>query len=200
MKITLVSASHRLNSQSSKIGHYLAKQLQGSGVTTHLIDLGKSPLPFWDEGVWDKTERWQQILGPIQQELQSSDGFIFLVPEWAGMSPAAMHNFLHVVGNQVLAHKPCMLVGVSSSTGGAYPISELRANSSKNTRVLYIPDHLIVRNCEKVLNEPEPVSDEDRYIRTRITYHLKVLKEYCRALKALREGSAIDLKAYPNGM
>ncbi len=44
-----------------------------------------------------------------------------------------------------------MIVAVSSSSGGAYPIVELRASSDKNTRLCFIPDHVIVRSVGRML-------------------------------------------------
>ena len=67
-----------------------------------------------------------------------------------------------------LTNKTIVVTGVSSGIGGAYPISELRASSYKNCRLCYLPEHLIVRQVEKVLNGPQPVDEADERIRARI--------------------------------
>lgn len=36
----------------------------------------------------------------------------------------------------------------TSDTGGNYSVAEPRANSAKNTKLLYIPDHQVIKNCE----------------------------------------------------
>lgn len=92
------------------------------------------------------------------------------------MAPAGLKNFFLMWTGEVLAHKPALLVAVSSADGGSFPIAELRMSSYKNNRVCYIPDHLIIRNVEQVLN-PEPednVESADTYFRQRIAYTLGV--------------------------
>ena len=46
-------------------------------------------------------------------------------PEWNGMVPSMLTNFFLLCSNNELAHKPGLLVGVSSGTGGSYPVAEL---------------------------------------------------------------------------
>ncbi len=49
----------------------------------------------------------------LKQQLSSSDGFVFVSPEWNGMMSLTLPNMLHYV-SQELANKPVMLVGVSA--------------------------------------------------------------------------------------
>ena len=42
-----------------------------------------------------------------------------------------------------MAHKPGLIVTVSAGLGGSYPVTELRISSHKNTRLCYIPDHVL---------------------------------------------------------
>ena len=67
------------------------------------------------------------------------------------MVPAGLKNFFLCFGRNELAHKPGLIVGVSSADGGVYPVAELRMSSYKNSRICYIPEQLIVRNVESVL-------------------------------------------------
>ncbi len=46
-----------------------------------------------------------------------------------------------------------LIVAVSSGAGGAYPVAELRMSSYKNSRICYIPEQIIIRDVENVLNE-----------------------------------------------
>jgi len=101
-----------------------------------------------------------------------------------------------------MAHKPALIVSVSSSSGGAYPVAELRMSSYKNTRICYIPDHVIVRNVEKVFNTPglDKSNADDFRIKTRLIYSLEVLRVYAESFKSIRKSSSIDLKKYSSGM
>ncbi len=198
MKISIVSGSARSQSQSIKVARFIESQLAGH--TTYLCSLANNPLPLWDEGVWSGTPLWQEKWAPIKQELQSSDAFIFVAPEWGGMVPAALKNFFLLCSAHEVGHKPGLIVSVSSTRNGAYPIAELRMSSYKNNRLCYIPEHLIVRDVEQVLNEGEPRSEDDRYIRLRLNYCLEVLKQYAEALGQVRKSGVIDHKTFPNGM
>ena len=126
---------------------------------------------------------------------------ILISPEWAGMVPSGLKNLLLFCGGGTeLADKPAMIVGVSSSFGGTYPITELRLNSHKNTRMVFIPDHLIIRHCEGIFVEKEPQSEDDKYIRARLDHSLGVLAAYSTALKQVRDAKVVDRKTYPFGM
>lgn len=206
MKITLVSGSlrHAENSQSLKIAKYMEKRVHELGITpdTFLLDLAQKPYPIWDEAIWDGDEKWQAILKPLAAELESSDAFIFLVPEYHGMAPSGLKNFLLMHNKHQIGHKPALLVGVSSSDGGAYAIAEMRMNSAKNNRLCYIPEQLVVRNAENVLNNDTTANDQDAdaYFRERIDYTLEILKQYASALTLVRESGKVHDDRFSNGM
>lgn len=200
MKIGIVSGSHRASSESAKVSQWIEKELKAIGVEPYLVVLGGNPLPLWDEGTWSGDEKWQAIWGPISAELKKCDAFVVVSPEWSGMVPAGLKNFFLLCQDRELAHKAGLIVAVSSGTGGAYPVVELRTSSYKNTRICYIPDHLIVRSAEQMLNGDQPADEHDRSIRERITYSLKVLIEYGKALRGVRESGIIDFKRFPYGM
>jgi NAD(P)H-dependent FMN reductase len=202
VKISIVTGSHRKDSQSIKVGKYIEKRLLELGLCekTYLLDLGNHEIPFWDEGIWQGEEKWQKIWKPIEAELAESDGFIIVSPEWSGMVPAKLKNFFLLTPANVVGHKPALIVAVSASTGGSFPVGELRVSSYKNNRICYIPEHIIVRNVGEVLNETEDTNNKsDIYLRGRIDFALSLLKQYSLGLKAIRE-SGIDLNKYPHGM
>ena len=95
-----------------------------------------------------------------------------------------------------------LFFAVSSADGGSYPVAELRMSSYKNNRILYIPEHIIVRNVESVLNENPADNDEspDNYFRERINWSLDVLLAYAEALKPVRESGVTLNSKFGNGM
>lgn len=203
MKITIISGSHRENSQSLKIARYIQGVLdRGLCDESAIVDLSGNPLPLWDQGVWDGDPKWDELLTPIKQELADSDGFVVISPEWHGQVPAGLKNFFLLFGKDVLGHKPAMIVGVSAGDGGAYPVAELRMSSYKNSRLCYIPEHVIVRHVESVLNDNEGDNDarSDSYYRERLEWSLGILKEYAVALKQVRDSGATETDKFRNGM
>lgn len=197
LNIVLVAGSGRSNSQSGKVARFLRQRLiqleQTSEESSSLIDLGLAPLPLWpseDAGPWSL----------YSQQLKDADALVIVAPEWNGMACPAIKNFFIYASKAELAHKPGLLVGVSSGIGGAYPISELRASSYKNCRLCYLPEHLIVRQVEQRLNMPQAASEDDQRLRARIDYALDILTKYAIALKPVREAIDMSDAAFANGM
>ncbi len=202
MKFAVVVGSHRVSSQSAKVARFVERTIlqKCAGSSVYVLELGGNSLPFWDEGQWDDEDpRWKAIWAPIAGELRAADALVVVSPEWGGMAPAALKNFFLLAGSVEIGHKPALIVGVSSSRGGAYPIAELRSSSYKNNHICYIPEHVIVRDAKKVLNG-DPASEDDAYIRERIGYAIGVLEAYGRALAEVRASGAVNYAKYPYGM
>jgi NAD(P)H-dependent FMN reductase len=198
MKLAIVSGSHRMQSNSIKVANYIA-QVADAFSEQVTFELARLDLPLWDEGVWQGTEKWKTIWRPIAVQLQACDAIVLVAPEWAGMVPPALKNFLLLCGNDELGHKPAMIIGISSGLSGSYPIAELRMSGYKNNRMVYVPDHMVIRDVGNLLNDKEPASEVDAGVRARLAYSLKVLAEYAKALKFVRDSGVIDYKTYPFG-
>ncbi|BAO45325.1 NADPH-dependent FMN reductase [Thiolapillus brandeum] len=204
MKTCIISGSHRLNSQSRKVADHIQQTLLAESVCeeAEIFSLEGNPLPLWDQGIWENEEQWETLLAPLRRMLQESDALVIIAPEWHGQVPAGLKNFFLIVGKNEVGHKPALIVTVSSADGGAYPVAELRMSSYKNNRICYIPEQVIVRNVESVLNEnPEDNNpDADRYFRERILWSLKVLRAYADALKPVRESGITSNDQFGFGM
>lgn len=202
MHYVVVSGSHRKDSQSSKVSNWLAEQVRKGGNDADVIDLSGNPVPLWDESAWDADSDLSAEMKPYLEKLQKADAVVLVSPEWHGMVPGGLKNFLLYVSAKEVAHKPVLLVGVSASIGGTYPIAELRSSGYKNNRMVYIPDHLIVRNVEKVMNDHDIGDDnsEDNYIKRRALFSLDVLGAYAASLKTMRDNNDLLHDDYPNGM
>jgi NAD(P)H-dependent FMN reductase len=196
LNIVLIAGSSRANSQSAKVAAFLGQRLQALDICSapRLIDLGRAPLPLWPaddlNGVW----------ADHAQVLREADGVVVLAPEWHGMAAPAVKNLFMFAGYKELGHKPALLVGISSGQGGAYPLSELRASSYKNNRVCYLPEHLIVRQVEGVMNGGEAQGSDDLRIRQRADWSLQMLGHYAQAMLPLRGLIAMDNAEFANGM
>ena len=99
---------------------------------------------------------------------------MFHVEQFGAFLSYSLKIFFIYASKAELAHKPGLLVGVSSGVGGAYPISELRASSYKNCRICFIPEQLIIRQVEAVLNGEQAVDADDQRIRERADWALHV--------------------------
>lgn len=204
MKLTIISGSHRDEAQSLKVAKYVERTLREKQLCdeTHLISLSGNPLPLWDQGIWDKDPAWEERLNPIREELRASDGFVVVSPEWHGQVPAGLKNFFLMCSRFEVGHKPALIVTVSAADGGAYPVAELRMSSYKNNRICYIPEQVIVRNVESVLNDDPAANnpDADLYFRQRFEWTLGILREYALALRQVRASGATETDMFKNGM
>jgi len=199
MKISIISASHRVDSQSKKISNFLKNNLlnKNQNLDIFFLDLAKEKLPLWSpekknaKGVWGKT--WNSI----SDNLAKSEGFILVVPEYGGMATPNAKNIFLLCGNGELAHKPGLIVSVSSGNGGSYPIAELRSSSYKNTHIMWIPENIIIRNVEE-FNENAHGNSIPEWLDSRINYVLNLFIDYVHNMKPIRE--KVNRKDFGNGM
>ena len=189
MNLLIISASQRTQSQSAKTAEYIATTNTGFTNVNH-IELCKKNLPLWDGEQSSKDNAASDWL-IIQKQLLKADALILITPEWGGTASPLLKNLLMMCSSSDLGHKPVLLVSVVSGISGAYPIAELRMNAFSNNKLVAIPDHLIIRNVEDILNKysqgDHPISQRDNSIRHRIGYSLHTLFHYSQALKPLRE-------------
>ena len=199
MKISIISTSHRINSQSKKISSFIQDNLFkiASKLDTDILDLADAGLPLWSPEKKDGKGIWGENWNSISSNLNESDGFVLVVPEYGGMATPAAKNIFLLCGNGELAHKPGLIVSISSGAGGAYPISELRSSSYKNTHLMWIPENIIIRNVEE-FNPGAHGENIPDWLDNRIDYVLKLFLTYASSMKPIRE--IINRKDFGNGM
>jgi NAD(P)H-dependent FMN reductase len=202
MRFFILSGSHRQEAQTLKVAQYVQSVLmrEHPGAETHLFSLSGNPLPLWDEASGGAPDA---LWDPISAELQAADALVILTPEWGGMATPGVKNFLLNCTATEIDHKPGLIITVSASRGGSYPVTELRMSGTKNNRLCWIPEHVIIHHAEQNLNSPDNSPDlgkEDAMQRQRLRYALKVLAEYGQALKQVRASGVIDHKTFRSGM
>ena len=199
MKISIISASHRVKSQSKRVSSLLLDNLSklNNNLDTFILDLADVALPFWSPEKKDGKGIWGETWHSISNNFCNSDGFILVVPEYGGMATPAAKNIFLLCGNGEFAHKPGLIVSISSGNGGAYPISELRSSSYKNTHLMWIPENIIIRNVEE-FNPGNHGKNIPSWLDSRIDYVLKLFLTYAFNMKPIRE--IINRKDFGNGM
>jgi len=199
MKISIISASHRINSQSKKISGIVQDNLKqrDSKLDVEILDLAGAALPLWSPEKKDGKGVWGETWNSISENLSNSDGFILVVPEYGGMATPAAKNIFLLSGNGEFAHKPGLIVSISSGNGGAYPIAELRSSSYKNTHIMWIPENIIIRNVEE-FNPGAHGKNIPEWMDSRIDYVLKLFLTYASNMKPIRE--IVNRKDFGNGM
>ena len=202
MQIAIVVGSHRKESQSSRVGAYIASDLAriDPSATVDTIDLAGNPLPLWDESVWQGDSALSALWKPYRDRMRRADGFVIIAPEWAGMVPPGLKNLVLFAGPKEVGHKPAMIVAVSASRGGSYPVNELRTSGYKNSRLVYIPEHVLIHDVNDMLSGATPAGDRDAWLRRRIEFADRILLEYAKALAPIRTSGLTEHADFPYGM
>lgn len=197
----IIAGSYRSNSESLRISQWINREFyQGQA---RLIDLHSLSLPLWDGGALSDSDTAAAI-EQWQQSVQQARQLIIVSPEWHGSAPAALKNALQWSLSGSLAHKPCLLVGISAAVGGAFAISDIRASCYKNSRLLFLPEHIILRNVtdlwlvDNAANQAP--TEQEQYLRQRLQYATDQLSTYGTALSTVRSELVQGLEQYPNGM
>jgi len=202
MKFFILSGSPRAEAQTLKVAKYMQSVLtrEHPGAEVHLCSLSGNPLPLWDEATGGAPD---ELWDPISAELKTADALVVVTPEWSGMAPPGVKNFLLNCTAGEIGHKPGLIVTVSASRGGSYPVAELRMSGTKNNRLAWIPEHVIIHHVEQNLNAPDDAADlgkEDQSQRKRLRYALCLLEEYGKALKQVRASGVVDHQNFRSGM
>jgi NAD(P)H-dependent FMN reductase len=200
MKLVVISGSHRNNSESERVANYIHNVLVNRKLSSEIVSLAGNPLPLWDEGVWSNEQKWQEKWNPVAEKLRNAQGFVVISPEWSGMVPPGLKNFFLLCSPDEVGHKPALIVSVSSGVGGSYPVAELRHSSYKNNRIVYLPEHVIVRDVTSMLKGDSPSGKFDDDTRKRIDYGVSLLEGYAKALAQVRESGIINHKDFPYGL
>ena len=199
MKISIISTSLQKESESRRVSEILKKiilEIQEKA-KCFLLDMHESQVPLWTSDKKENLDFWEIEHKKISSELMSSQGFVLVVPEYGGMASPSAKNFFLVFNNGELDHKPALIVSISSGNGGAYPISELRSSSYKNTHIMWIPENIIIRNV-KQFNPRKHGKLIPIWIDDRIKYSCNMLLKYAYYLKPIQK--LINRKDFSNGM
>lgn len=201
MKIGLIVGSHCKNSRSKQAAHWFQNRLPPGIAEAEIFDLAELDMPFWNENFWSPDSPESNWWTPISERLKSCEAMVIVAPEWAGMMPPKLGNFFLLCGAKELSYKPTLLMSVSSGKGGTYPIAQLRMSASKNNQMIYLPDHLILRDADQFFNpkagqEESSFSNLECHINKRLDFNIKILCEMALALKTVREQNNLNLFAY----
>ena len=199
MKLSIISTSHRKNSESKRVADSLKKYIYDIDkmIECFILDMFESEIPLWTTEKKQNAKFWDNRYNKISKELDTSDGFLMVVPEYGGMSAPNSKNFFLLFNNGELFHKPGLIVSISSGNGGAYPISELRSSSYKNSHIMWIPENIIIRN----VNQFSPGKHGElipSWMDNRIEYSLNLLIKYSEYLKPIQK--CVNRKDFANGM
>lgn len=198
MRIAVINGSSRKQSQSLRVSNWIKEVIHTKIPENEvdILDLSKKEIREWDEDFWTLKENWCDNWTRHSKNLLKSDAIVVVVPEWGGMVPPALKNLFQLGTNGEFLHKPALIVAISSGNGGSYPVAELRMSSYKNTKICYIPEHIIVRNVEECFDD----SNSTNITKQRLHHVLDILFVYAQSFLEIRSNQIISNNKYPYGM
>ena len=199
MKISIISTSHRKNSQSLRVAKILKKNLEEKHdkFKFYHLDMFEAQIPLWTSEREERDIFWNTDFKKISLELETSDGFIMVVPEYGGMASPNSKNLFLIFNKGEFFHKPGLIFSISSGNGGSYPISDLRSSSYKNSHIIWIPENIIIRNVEQYFPK-EHGELIPEWLDKRVSYACDLLLKYSECLKPIQK--MINRKDFANGM
>lgn len=114
--ITIIASTNRPGSSTLKVAEYYKGQLAGRGVASQVFSLMDLPDCIIATDLYGKrSEKFK----PIQQLVDDTDKFIFIIPEYNGSFPGVLKVFIDACDfPDSFSDKKAALVGVSSGKYG----------------------------------------------------------------------------------
>lgn len=124
--ISIISATNRPNSRSIRIAEYYQKLLAAKGVESKIIDLTELPENFIFSALYHNVRKNEEF-NPFIEQINKSEKFVFIVPEYNGSFPGVLKAFIDGLDFPAsFKNKKCALVGISSGVmAGALALSHL---------------------------------------------------------------------------
>lgn len=116
--IGVIIGTNRNNSLSRKVGLYYQKLLQSLGAESQIIDLAELPEDFTFSALYHNSGK-NEAFNQFQTIVDSTQKFVFIVPEYNGSFPGVLKTFLDGLRYpDSFNYKKAALVGISSGMQG----------------------------------------------------------------------------------
>ena len=114
--LTIIAGTNRPNSSTLKLAGYYQKKLVEKGIKAELLSLENLPDNLLKTDLYGKRS---EAFKPIQAQIDASDKFIFIIPEYNGSFPGALKVFMDACDfPESFFDKKAALVGISSGKYG----------------------------------------------------------------------------------
>ena len=122
MKITIVSASTRIERETHKVALGLSKKIETlEGIETLILDLKEAKLPMFTE-IMSKLPEPDERINDVYHKLNSSHAMLFVSPEYNGSYSSPLKNMVDFYPKSTFNRKAIGIVTVSSG-----PLGGMRA-------------------------------------------------------------------------
>lgn len=114
--LTIIAGTNRAGSSSLKLAVYYQKKLKEKGVEANVLSLEKLPDNLLKTDLYGKRS---EEFKPLQEVINASEKFIFIIPEYNGSFPGALKIFVDACDfPKSFYDRKAALVGISSGKYG----------------------------------------------------------------------------------
>jgi|EP01037_Dinobryon_pediforme_P011964 NAD(P)H-dependent FMN reductase len=114
--VTIISATNRPGSSTLKVAAYYQKKLKEKGVDAGLLSLMQLPPTLIESDMYGKRSA---AFAPIQELINQTDKFLFIIPEYNGSFPGVLKTFIDSCDFPgSFYEKKAALTGISSGKYG----------------------------------------------------------------------------------
>lgn len=116
-KLTIITGTNRLNSNSEKVANQYAQMAVGKGFNVAQIHLKDMPKTFaFSETFGHRTESFKEM---VDEKIVSCEKFVFVIAEYNGGFPGVLKTFIDAVPPESWYEKKAGLIGLSAGRAGA---------------------------------------------------------------------------------
>jgi NAD(P)H-dependent FMN reductase len=160
MNITIISGSIRNNRNSHRVSLYLEKRFNSeAGIHASIIDLNALNIPLLVDN-WDKIPEYDAHAEAVVKQLEQSDAFIWLSPEYNGSYTPALKNFVDHFPLKVFKNKPVGAVSVSTGSIGGIRGGMQLQQLALAVMAYAVPQMLLVPSVTYKFSEEGELLDE----------------------------------------
>jgi NAD(P)H-dependent FMN reductase len=192
MRIGIILGSTREERLGTRVVRYLAGQAAGiTGAEFIVLDLAEYDLPFFAEPVAPMDNRDRQVPPNVRRwldDVASTDGYVFVVPEYNFEVPAPAKNALDLLAHEAEG-KPVLIQSYSDTAYGGIIAGHLFRLPLSKLGMFPMPKSLPMAHAEKLFDESGTlVADTEwaRIIDRFVPWALAELVRYAAALAPLR--------------
>jgi chromate reductase len=157
-KIAVIVGSLRKESWNRKIGKELIR-LAPAGMKLEFVEIGDLPHYNEDLDLGEAPKAWTDF----RDAIRSSDGVLFLTPEYNRTIPGVLKNAIDVgsrpYGSSVWQGKPGAVISVSPGGIGAFGANHVLRQSMVFLQVPMLPHEAYIGNVTKLFDENGALSE-----------------------------------------
>ena len=156
MHLTIVSASIREERKTHKVATILFNEASKLGINTHLIDLKEVDLPQYGRPL---NSSQSTIKADLEKQINQSDKFIFVTPEYNGFFSSALKSFVDYFSGGPFKNK---IIGTATVTSG--PLGGMRAAQMMQLQILGLfstplPTMLLTGSVDQKISDEYEIID-----------------------------------------